>query len=293
MAVSAALSPSPLGSSDVTSPATGTLVPVSAGGPSAATPRAASPGRTPLSEEIRRQIEDRTFEDWPAEKILAWAIGSFHPRLALSASFGAPEGMALLDMMHAIEPASRVFVLDTGRMHEATYDLIDRVRDRYDKRVEVVFPRADDVEEMVRSKGANLFYESLENRKLCCYVRKVAPMRRYVQQLDAYVSGLRRDQNLTRADTPKVTIDIGNGGVVKVNPLADWTRDQVWDYVRRHNVPVNRLHKTGYPSVGCSPCTRSVPHGEDERAGRWWWENAETKECGLHVSDEQEQGSGI
>lgn len=253
----------------------------------------ASPGRVPLSEEVRRSIEERRFERWTAEEILAWAIESFHPRLALSASFGAPEGMVLLDMMHRIEAASRVFVLDTGRMHEATYDLIDRVRDRYDKRVEVVFPRADDVEEMVRAKGANLFYESLENRQLCCFVRKVAPMRRYVQELDAYVSGLRRDQSLTRADTPKVSVDLGNGGVVKVNPLADWTRDQVWEYVRHHNVPVNRLHKTGYPSVGCAPCTRSVPHGEDERAGRWWWENAETKECGLHVSDEQEQGSGI
>ncbi len=249
--------------------------------------------RAPISSDIRKMIDERTFEDWPAEKILTWAIGNFHPRLALSASFGAPEGMALLDMMHAIEPTSRVFVLDTGRMHEATYDLIDRVRDRYDKPVEVVFPRADEVEEMVRSKGTNLFYESLENRKSCCFVRKVAPMRRYLTGLDAYVSGLRRDQNLTRADTPKVTVDIANGEVVKVNPLADWTREQVWEYVQQHNVPVNRLHKTGYPSVGCAPCTRSVPQGADERDGRWWWENAETKECGLHVAEEQDQGGGI
>lgn len=250
-------------------------------------------GRAPLSDAVHRAIAERRFEDRTAEEILSWAIGNFHPRLALSASFGAPEGMALLDMMHRIEPGSRVFVLDTGRMHEATYDLIDRVRDRYDKPVEIVFPRADEVEEMVRSKGMNLFYESLENRKSCCFVRKVAPMRRYVAELDAYVSGLRRDQNLTRADTPKVTVDVGNGGVVKVNPLADWTREQVWDYVRQHNVPVNRLHKTGYPSVGCAPCTRSVPQGADERDGRWWWESADTKECGLHVSEEQDQGGGI
>ncbi len=246
-------------------------------------------------------IDDRAFESWEPAKILTWAIENFHPRLALSASFGAPEGMALLDMMHSIEPTSRVFVLDTGRMHEATYDLIDRVRDRYDKSVEIVFPRAEEVEEMVRSKGTNLFYESLESRKQCCFVRKVAPMRRYVAQLDAYVSGLRRDQNLTRADTPKVTVDQqvtvdqhgdpASGGVVKINPLADWTREQVWDYVHSHDVPVNRLHKTGYPSVGCAPCTRSVPQGADERAGRWWWESADTKECGLHV--EHEQGAGI
>jgi phosphoadenosine phosphosulfate reductase len=247
-----------------------------------------------LSTEVLRLIETRAFEDWQPEKILTWAIGSFHPRLALSASFGAPEGMALLHMMHAIEPASRVFVLDTGRMHEATYDLMDRVRDRYDKEVEIVFPRADEVEEMVRTQGANLFYESLENRKSCCYVRKVAPMRRFVKDhLDAYVSGLRRDQNANRADTPKVIIDAGNGGVVKVNPLADWTRDQVWEYVKQHDVPVNRLHKAGYPSVGCAPCTRAVPHGGEERDGRWWWENDDTKECGLHVTEEQDQGSGI
>jgi phosphoadenosine phosphosulfate reductase len=249
--------------------------------------------RKPVSDEVHAMIQSAAFEDWQPQKILGWAIENYHPRLALSASFGAPEGMVLLDMMHAIEPASRVFVLDTGRMHEATYDLIDRVRDRYDKPVEVVFPRADEVEEMVRSKGANLFYESLENRKSCCFVRKVAPMRRFLLGLDGYVSGLRRDQNLTRADTPKVTVDVGNGGVVKVNPLADWTREQVWDYIESHEVPVNRLHKTGYPSVGCAPCTRSVPHGQDERAGRWWWENADTKECGLHVSEEQDQGSGI
>lgn len=249
--------------------------------------------RKPVSDEVHAMIESAAFEDWQPEKILGWAIENYHPRLALSASFGAPEGMVLLDMMHAIDPTSRVFVLDTGRMHEATYDLIDRVRDRYDKPVEVVFPRADEVEEMVRSKGANLFYESLENRKSCCFVRKVAPMRRFLQDLDGYVSGLRRDQNLTRADTPKVTVDVGNGGVVKVNPLADWTREQVWGYIESHEVPVNRLHKTGYPSVGCAPCTRSVPHGQDERAGRWWWESADTKECGLHVSEEQDQGSGI
>ena len=249
--------------------------------------------RPSLSAEVQSMIDGAAFEDWQAEKILSWAIGNFHPRLALSASFGAPEGMVLLDMMHRIEPASRVFVLDTGRMHEATYDLIDRVRDRYDKTVEVVFPRQDEVEEMVREKGMNLFYESLESRKSCCFVRKVAPMRRYLKDLDGYVSGLRRDQNLTRADTPKVTVDHGNGGVVKVNPLADWTREQVWRYVDEHSIPVNRLHKTGYPSVGCAPCTRAVPHGGDERDGRWWWENAETKECGLHVSEEQDQGSGI
>jgi phosphoadenosine phosphosulfate reductase len=232
-------------------------------------------------------------ERWSPEQILTWAIGKYHPRLVLSASFGAPEGMVLLDMMHRIEPTSRVFVLDTGRLHPATHDLIDRVRDRYDKEIEVIFPRAKDVEQMVREKGMNHFYESLENRKLCCRIRKVEPMRRYLADFDAYVTGLRRDQNVTRADTAKAELDVGNGGLVKINPIADWTHDRVMEYVGKHRVPINRMHSQGYPSVGCDPCTRAIGPGDDPRAGRWWWESADTKECGLHVADDQEGGMGI
>jgi len=252
--------------------------------------------------DIRNNVsKDRTLgtidavavESWNPHRILTWAIGNYHPRLVLSASFGAPEGMVLLDMMHAIEPASRVFVLDTGRLHPATYDLIDRVRERYDKTVEVVFPRAEDVERMVGEKGTNLFYESLENRKLCCRIRKVEPMRRYLADFDAYVTGLRRDQNVTRMDTPKVELDVANGGLVKINPIADWSHEQVMDYVGEHHVPTSRLHSEGFPSVGCAPCTRAIGPGDDPRAGRWWWENPDTKECGLHVPDVHAGGSGI
>jgi phosphoadenosine phosphosulfate reductase len=145
---------------------------------------------------------------------------------------------------------------------------------------------------MVRAKGMNCFYESLENRKRCCRIRKVEPLRQYLSDFDAYVTGLRRDQAVTRADTPKVQVDYGNHKIVKISPLADWSQDQVWEYVREHNVPVNRLHAEGYPSVGCEPCSRAVASGEDPRAGRWWWEQADTKECGLHVNEE-DQGSGI
>jgi len=210
-------------------------------------------------------------ERWTSEEVLAWAIEKYHPRLVLSASFGAPEGMALLDMMHRIEPASRVFVLDTGRLHSATYDLIDRVRER----------------------GMNHFYESLESRRLCCRIRKVEPMRRYLRDFDAYVTGLRRDQNITRANTPKLELDVANGGLVKINPIADWTHERVMEYVGDHRVPVNRLHARGYPTVGCAPCTRAVGAGDDPRSGRWWWENEETRECGLHVAEDQSGGSGI
>jgi phosphoadenosine phosphosulfate reductase len=242
--------------------------------------------------KILKEIEQTDFESLGAQEILSWAIKNYHQRIALSASFGGPEGMAVLHMMHAIEPTSRVCVLDTGRLPQATYDLMDRVRDRYGATIEVIFPRAADVEGMVREHGLNLFYESIEKRRLCCRIRKVEPLDRYLHGLDAWVSGLRRDQGVTRADTPKVEIDRAHGGIVKVNPLADWTAARVWEYIREHDVPVNRLHAKGYPSVGCEPCSRAIQPGEDERAGRWWWENPETKECGIHVDEEQE-GSGI
>lgn len=250
-------------------------------------------GKT-ISNKALRFVSRAGAEALDAEEILTWAIKNFAPRIALSCSFGAPEGLALLDMMHRIDPASRVFVLDTGRLHQATYDLIDRVRDRYDKEVEVVFPDARDVERMVRRQGLNLFYESVESRQLCCRIRKVEPLNRYLAEagLDAWVSGLRRDQAVTRGATPKVEIDEAHGGIVKVNPIADWTREQVLAYVNAHDVPVNRLHAEGYPSVGCAPCSRAVPPGGEERDGRWWWENADTKECGIHIGEENE-GSGI
>jgi len=258
--------------------------------PDPAAPSARAP--EDARREALRVIHTGELEAAEAEEVVRWAVDTFHPRLALSASFGAPEGMVLLDMMHRVEPASRVFVLDTGRLPQAVYDLIDRVRDRYDKPVEVIFPEPGAVQEMVRERGMNLFYESLENRRLCCHVRKVEPMRRALVGLDAYVTGLRRDQNVTRAETPVVQIDETHGGVVKVSPIASWDTERVWQYVRSQAVPVNRLHAKGYPSVGCEPCTRAVRPGEDPRAGRWWWEQPETRECGLHVDDE-EQGSGI
>jgi phosphoadenosine phosphosulfate reductase len=147
---------------------------------------------------------------------------------------------------------------------------------------------------MVRQGGQNLFYESVEKRQLCCRIRKVEPMRRYFATagLDAWVAGLRRGQGVTRTEAAKVEVDEAHGGLVKINPLVDWSLEQVWDYVRDHNVPVNRLHKQGYPSVGCDPCSRAIQPGEDIRAGRWWWENPETKECGIHV-EEESGGSGI
>jgi len=245
-----------------------------------------------IDEEVLEICSTGKAESWSAQEILTWAVGKFAPRLALSCSFGAREGMVLLDMYHRIDPAARVFTLDTGRVPQATYDLMDRVRDRYDTPVEVVFPRAEDVEAMVRAEGMNLFYESVEKRQRCCRIRKVEPLRRYLAGVDAWISGLRREQNVTRVETPKIEIDEAHGGIVKLNPIADWSEAQVADYVRAHNIPVNRLHGEGYPSVGCAPCSRAVAPGDDPRSGRWWWENPETRECGIHVGEE-DQGSGI
>lgn len=245
-----------------------------------------------IDDNALQFIRSGAAEELSAQEILGWGLKNFGDKIALSCSFGAPEGMALLDMVHRVDPAARVFTLDTGRVHQATYDLIDRIRQRYDMQVEVLFPRAEDVEDMTRRKGLNLFYESVENRQICCRIRKVEPLNRYLAGLDAWVTGLRRDQNVTRSDTPKLEIDRVHGGMIKLNPIADWTRDQVMAYIRAHDVPINRLHEEGYPSVGCAPCTRAIRPGEDVRAGRWWWENAESKECGIHV-DEENQGSGI
>jgi thioredoxin-dependent adenylylsulfate APS reductase len=246
----------------------------------------------PLQEEVLRVLSEDATEDRSAEEILTWSVKNFHPRLSLAASFGGLEAMVVLDMMHRIDPGSRVFVLDTGRLPQATHDLIDRVRDRYDKAVEGVFPKAGDVQKMVAERGVNLFYESLEYRQMCCRLRKVEPMRHYLSDVDAYVSGLRRDQTEHRRNTRKVEIDRAAGGIVKINPLADWSREQVEQYIDEFQVPVNRLHAEGYPSVGCEPCSRAIESGEDSRAGRWWWERDGSKECGIHV-DDMEGGGGI
>jgi len=148
-----------------------------------------------------------------------------------------------------------------------------------------LFPDAQEVEEMVRTKGINLFYDSVENRHLCCGIRKVHPLRRMLKNLDGWISGIRRDQTSIRKDAKMLEIDEKYDGIIKINPLIDWTWDQVWDYIKKNNVPYHKLLDKGYPSIGCQPCTRAIKDGEDLRAGRWWWESKEHKECGLHMDN--------
>lgn len=221
-------------------------------------------------------------EPMSAQDVLRLALERFAPSVSLSSSFGA-EDMVLIDMIAKIDPKTRIFTLDTGRLPQETYNVIDATRSRYGIAIDSYFPQADAVQSMVAEHGMNLFYHSVDNRKLCCGVRKMEPLRRALSGLDAWITGLRREQSVTRVDVPKVEWDVANG-LVKFNPLAEWSHADVWKYIRDHNVPYNALHDRGYPSIGCGPCTRAVQPGEHERAGRWWWEHPETKECGLHVS---------
>jgi phosphoadenosine phosphosulfate reductase len=228
----------------------------------------------------------KDFEDLTTAEIITWALERFSPRVGLACSFQAEESV-LIDLMHRVRGADfRLFTLDTGRLNQETYDCMDAIRERYGVEIEVFFPDAAGVEKMVRENGLNLFYNSVELRKLCCGVRKVEPLNRALKDLDAWMTGLRREQAVTRVDVRKVELDKEHGDIIKINPLVDWSYDDVWDYIRKNNVPYNRLHKQGYPSIGCAPCTRAVRPGEDLRAGRWWWENPNTKECGLHFNAE-------
>jgi phosphoadenosine phosphosulfate reductase len=223
-------------------------------------------------------------ENLSAAEILQWAFEKFSPRIALACSFQAEESV-LIDMMYRMRGTDfRIFTLDTGRLNQETYDCMDAIRARYGVSVEVYFPDAIKVQEMVREHGLNLFYNSVDLRKLCCGIRKVEPLNRALKELKAWMTGLRREQAVTRNAVRKVELDREHGDRIKLNPLADWNHSQVWNYIQRHNVPYNRLHDQGYSSIGCAPCTRAVKRVEDLRAGRWWWENPETKECGLHFA---------
>jgi phosphoadenosine phosphosulfate reductase len=210
--------------------------------------------------------------------ILAWAIESYGASFAIATSF-QKEGMVILDMAARIAPDVRVFTLDTCRLPAETHRMIETVRDHYGIVTEIVKPDATDVRELVTIGGENLFYESVESRQLCCDVRKVRPLERKLSTLRAWATGIRRDQAETRAQARRIDL---SATPVKVNPLADWTAAQVEEYTRVNHVPVHPLYARGYTSIGCAPCTRAVAPGEDQRAGRWWWEQDAEKECGIH-----------
>ncbi len=221
------------------------------------------------------------FQDYSAEEAVAWTLGEFHPYAALACSFSL-EDIALIAMMADVRADARVFALDTGRLNEETFEAAEAVRTRFGVRIEWHFPDRAAVEALERSKGLYSFREGLAERHECCRIRKVEPLARALSGLRAWITGQRRGQGVTRRELSVVEADAAHGGILKINPLAGWTDVQVRDYVKNRNLPYNRLHDAGYPSIGCAPCTRAVLPGEDPRAGRWWWESPEHKECGLH-----------
>ena len=228
-----------------------------------------------LIQELNQKLNDK-----PAVEIIRYFIENHKEKLAFSSSLGA-EDQVITQMIAGIDPHVYMFTLDTGRLFPQTYDLLDITQQRYKVKIQVQFPDSKAVEDMVNNKGINLFYESIENRKLCCNIRKIQPLRRALEPVDFWISGLRREQSVTREDLSLVEWDDLNKKI-KINPLIDWKSEDLLDYIKQFNIPYNPLHDQGYPSIGCLPCTRAVEPGEDIRAGRWWWENPEMKECGLH-----------
>ena len=224
--------------------------------------------------------KNEEFLNQEPQKVLEYFLNEFPETSALSSSLSY-EDQTITDMMVGIRKDARIFTLDTGRQFPETYDLIDRTNMQYGIRIEVFFPDWHNVQKMVKEYGINLFYDSVEFRHLCCNVRKVEPLKRALQGVEVWISGLRREQSVTRANMQMVEYDTADN-VIKLNPLILWTEEQVKEYVRKNGVPFNKLHNEGFPSIGCQPCTRAVKPGEDIRAGRWWWEDPDHRECGLH-----------
>ena len=225
--------------------------------------------------DLHRRVEE-------TRAILARIARDFSP--AVFASSLAAEDMVLTDLILKDRLPIGIFSLETGRLHAETLSMIDRVKQTYNYDIALYKPQPEAVDAYVTRNGLNAFYDSVEMRKECCRIRKVEPLGRALAGKQAWITGQRRSQSTTRAELAVQEDDVGHG-MQKFNPLADWSEQDIWDYLREQQVPYNVLHDRGYPSIGCEPCTRAIQPGEDVRAGRWWWENPESKECGLHVVD--------
>lgn len=218
-------------------------------------------------------------------KVLLDSVNKSYAPVVFANSFGA-EDMVLTDLIGRNFPNISMFTLDTGRLPEETHSLMKEVEDRYNIETKIYFPESVAVEKYVVENGLNGFYDSIAQRKACCFMRKVEPLKRALKDKRAWITGLRRDQALTRRDLEESEFDADNG-LQKISPLLNWSLSDVWAYIKDFNTPYNALHDQGYSSIGCAPCTRAITLGEDVRAGRWWWEDPETKECGLHLKDKK------
>lgn len=213
-------------------------------------------------------------------EVLQFFIDKYKSEIAFASSMGA-EDQVITHFIAEIDKSVKIFTLDTGRVFPETYSLISKTNKHFQINIQIYFPDTNNVEKMVNEKGINLFYDSIENRKQCCNIRKIEPLNRAFQGLKVWICGLRREQAITRKDMQMIEWDITNN-MLKINPLINWSEKELWDFIKQKGIPYNKLHDQSFPSIGCQPCTRSISEGEDVRAGRWWWENPESKECGLH-----------
>ncbi len=223
-------------------------------------------------------------EESSSLETLAWTMNRFGKDAVFSCSFGA-EDMVILHLLSTLKEKDSkipdIITLDTGRLNEETYQLIDQVIQKYGFSIKFLHPDADGLNEIMKDYGPNLFYRSVELRKKCCEIRKVIPLNIELSKRKAWITGLRKEQSVDRSDIQKIMDDPDRDWMIKISPLADWTEEQVWAYIRQNSIPYNSLHDRGFPSIGCAPCTRAIVPGEDSRAGRWWWETGK-KECGIH-----------
>ncbi len=238
-----------------------------------------------MSNSAKAKEINSLLEGASAQEILNYFVKNFKDQMVFTSSLGA-EDQAVTDVLCKIDKGVNIATLDTGRLFPETYKLIDETNAFYGIKMDVYFPDQKDVEEMVRERGINLFYNSIEDRKRCCRIRKIDSLERALEGMDVWITGLRREQSVTRTGLQAVEYDEAHD-LIKVNPLIDWTEEGLWEYIRENKIPYNKLHDNDFPSIGCEPCTRQVKKGEDVRAGRWWWENPEQKECGLHVKSEK------
>ncbi|MFO8234363.1 MAG: phosphoadenylyl-sulfate reductase [Bacteroidales bacterium] len=231
-------------------------------------------------QEMRKLLEQAS-----SQEIVSYFLKNYKGDTVFATSLGA-EDQVLTDMIVKADKEAKIITLDTGRLFPETYKLIDETNKHFDIKMDIFFPDYKKVEKLVKDKGINPFYDSIENRKECCHIRKIEPLRRATKGYKVWITGLRREQSVTRISLQPVEWDEANQ-MIKINPLYDWSEKDIWDYIKENNVPYNELHDKGYPSIGCEPCTRAVQPGEDVRAGRWWWEEPEKKECGLHTQDKK------
>lgn len=229
------------------------------------------------------EILNKKFKNFSTQELLEYFLREYKGKVVFSSSFGA-EDQVLTDIILKIDYKANIFTLDTGRLPYETYDVMQRTNLKYNTKIKVYFPESEDIEKLYQEQGINGFYESIENRKECCYVRKIAPLKRALSNVDIWITGLRAQQSLTRESMQLFEVDEGNK-VIKLNPLILWSEEDVWSYIKENSVAYNALHDKGYPSIGCAPCTRAVEEGADIRSGRWWWESPEHKECGLHIKE--------